>query len=79
MVEAGKSKVRAPVAPVLDPPLTFGKEVPTNFTSTTTSLSITFLSDTRQSLYRALPDTRQRKVVVTASSDCDGTFTECPS
>jgi hypothetical protein len=37
-----------------------------------------FLSGARQRLFRVPPSSRQRKVTVTAPSDCDEAFVECP-
>jgi hypothetical protein len=36
------------------------------------------MSDTRQSLYQVSPSARQRKIAVTATSDGDRDYVECP-
>jgi hypothetical protein len=58
--------------------VTLVKERSANCTSATASLPSTFLSDTRQRICRVPFDTRQRKVTVTAPSDGDRSFAECP-
>lgn len=57
--------------------VTLNKEISTNCTLATSSLPILFYRSL--GIYRVLPDTRQIKVVVTATGNGDGAFAECAS